>query len=80
MNKEKWRKEITELSNNDLLDELSRPTNDWNGDVIRESIYRILKEVLKSQEEKISKLEEALIKERKECDYWETEANDREKL
>jgi len=39
--RENWRKEIRELSNKDLLDELERPTNNWNEDVLRETLSRI---------------------------------------
>ncbi len=38
----KWRKEITNLSDKDLLDELQRPIGDWQEDVGRETLRRIL--------------------------------------
>ena len=37
-----WRKQIIELSDEDLIDELERPTSDWEKDVTRESLRRIL--------------------------------------
>ena len=44
MNKyENWRKDVTNLSNEELDDELQRPTSDWKEDVLRETLRRILK-------------------------------------
>lgn len=37
-----WREEISNLSNVDLDDELQRPTGNWNEDVTREALRRIL--------------------------------------
>jgi len=36
------RNEITKLSNEELIDELSRPTGIWDKDIVRESLRRIL--------------------------------------
>ena len=44
---ENWRKEVRELSYKDLLDELQRPTHDWKQDVMREALYRLLKQTTK---------------------------------
>lgn len=38
----KQRKEVKNLSDTDLDDELQRPTGDWKEDVLRESLRRIL--------------------------------------
>ncbi len=38
-----WRKEVRDLSNEDLIDELNRPTSDWEKDVRREALARLLK-------------------------------------
>ena len=38
----KWRKEIRELSDINLFDELQRPTGIWNVDVSNEVLSRIL--------------------------------------
>jgi len=37
-----WRNEITGLSSEDMDDELQRPTGDWQKDVTREALRRIL--------------------------------------
>lgn len=37
-----WREEISNLSKEDLSDELTRPTGDWENDVLRETLRRIL--------------------------------------
>ena len=43
MSKEKeWREEVKALSNEELDDELQRPTGDWKEDVLRESLRRLL--------------------------------------
>ncbi len=39
---EEWRTEILNLSDIDLDDELTRPTGDWQKDVTREALRRIL--------------------------------------
>jgi len=36
------RDEITKLSDEELIDELTRPTGIWDKDVVRESLRRIL--------------------------------------
>ena len=41
--REKWRKEIKNLSDNQLDDELMKPTGDWREDILRETLRRILK-------------------------------------
>ena len=40
---DKWRKEINNLTDKELIDELDRPTGDWKEDIFRETIKRILK-------------------------------------
>jgi len=40
---EKWRKELENLSDDELDDELLIPTDDWREDVLRETLRRILK-------------------------------------
>ena len=39
---EDWRTELLNLSDEDLDDELTRPTGDWRKDVTREALRRIL--------------------------------------
>ena len=46
VHREIWRKEISQLSDKDLLDELTTPTSNWKEDVLRESLKRILTIVL----------------------------------
>lgn len=41
---QEWRKQIRELSDIELLDELQRPTDNWKEDVIRESLFRLLRD------------------------------------
>jgi len=48
---QKWRKELKDLSDFDLDNELQRPTNNWEEDVIKETLRRILK-ILKPKEDK----------------------------
>ncbi len=48
----KWRKEIKELSSEELDDELQRPIGDWKEDVLRESIRRILNSQLSGKKNK----------------------------
>ena len=36
------RKEVFNLSNEELMDELTRPTDNWKEDVIREALRRLL--------------------------------------
>ena len=43
IHREKWRKDIKNLSDAELDDELQRPTSDWNEDVLRETLRRLLK-------------------------------------
>jgi len=40
---QKWRMEALALSDEELDDELLRPSDDWNTDVLRETLRRILK-------------------------------------
>lgn len=37
-----WRKELTEMDDEELIDELQRPTDDWKMDVQREALRRLL--------------------------------------
>ncbi len=46
MGSEKWRGEVRRLSDKGLLDELQKPIYNWNEDVLRETLYRILKSQL----------------------------------
>lgn len=48
--KNERRKEISDLSDADLIDELQRPTRDWQQDVLRESVMRILSKLTQSEE------------------------------
>lgn len=61
VDKEKWRKEIEKLSDDELIDELARPTGDWRQDVLREFMIRLLKLHFKAKP-KDSKEDKAKIK------------------
>lgn len=37
-----WRTEVSNLTSEELLDELTRPTGNWKEDVLREAIKRLL--------------------------------------
>ena len=42
MDRMKWRKEIKDFTDEEMDDELQRPTQDWNLDVTREALRRLL--------------------------------------
>lgn len=48
---QKWRMEALALSDEELDDELLRPSDDWNTDVLRETLRRILKRTSQTVEE-----------------------------
>jgi uncharacterized protein (UPF0297 family) len=52
-NKNNWRNEIRKLSREELIDELLRPTNIWQEDVIRETLLRIYENLTKHNIRKI---------------------------
>jgi len=39
----KMRKEVRQLSDGNLCDDLERPTGNWNEDVLREAVRRLLR-------------------------------------
>lgn len=44
---QKWRHEIKQLSDEELIDELQRPSGNWKKDVNRETLCRILFRLIK---------------------------------
>ena len=38
-----WREKVQKLTDNELLKELQIPTGVWKEDIIREALYRLLK-------------------------------------